>query len=186
MPMRNAPLAHLLGALNARFHFEGHPAGGRRQVKLAWTADWAWSLPLIALTLAIHVASIIGIAVLLLHVNTLTEKRTHGLLSSALLDIAMIGAPGWALAVLHGLEAAIWAGVYLMLGAVDTPADAMLYSVDSMTTRGASGLKLESNWKMMGALEAANGVLLFGISTAFLAAVMTEAWGRFRRLAQRR
>ena len=46
------------------------------------------------------------IAVLLLRVNMLTEKRTHGLLSSALLDIAMIGAAGWALAVLHGLEAA--------------------------------------------------------------------------------
>jgi hypothetical protein len=41
-----------------------------------------------------------------------------------------------------------------------------------MTTRGASGLMLEPGWRMMGALEAANGMLLFGISTAFIFAVM--------------
>ena len=63
-----------------------------------------------------------------------------------------------------------------MLGAVDTPADAMLYSVDSMTTRGASRLRLERHWKMMGALEAADGMLLFGISTAFVFAVMQAYW----------
>jgi hypothetical protein len=48
----------------------------------------------------------------------------------------------------------------------------MLYSVDSITTQGASGLMLERGWRMMGALEAADGMLLFGISTAFIFAVM--------------
>jgi hypothetical protein len=57
----------------------------------------------------------------------------------------------------------------------------MFFSVDSMTTRGASGLELARHWRMMGALEAANGVLL-GDSTAFLAAVLTEAWSNFRKL----
>ena len=54
------------------------------------------------------------------------------------------------------------------------PKDAILYSVDSMTTRGASGLMLEQ--RMMGALEAANGMLLFGISTAYIFAVMQAYW----------
>ena len=31
---------------------------------------------------------------------------------------------------------------------------------------------LQSRWQMMGALEAANGVLLFGISTGFIFTVM--------------
>jgi hypothetical protein len=48
----------------------------------------------------------------------------------------------------------------------------MLYSVDSMTTRGASGLMLQRHWQMMGALEAADGMLLFGISTAHMFAVV--------------
>jgi hypothetical protein len=41
-----------------------------------------------------------------------------------------------------------------------------------MATRGASGLMLQPHWQMMGALEAADGVLLFGISTAFIFTVM--------------
>ena len=41
-----------------------------------------------------------------------------------------------------------------------------------MTTRGASGVTLEPQWLMMGALEAADGMLLFGISTAYIFAVI--------------
>jgi hypothetical protein len=52
----------------------------------------------------------------------------------------------------------------------------MLYSVDSMTTRGASGLILPRHWQMMGALEAADGMLLFGISTAYIFGVMQVYW----------
>jgi hypothetical protein len=149
----------------------------------AWPSDWVWSLPLIALTLTIHVAAVMGIAVLAIRVGVVIESRTSRKASSTLLAIALIGAIGGTLAVLHGLEAAIWAAVYFLLGAIDTPANAMLYSLDSITTRGESGLQLQRQWRLMGALEAANGVLLFGISTAFLTAVISEAWGRFRRQA---
>ena len=37
-----------------------------------------------------------------------------------------------------------------------------------MSTRGASGLTLQRHWQMMGALEAVDGMLLFGVSTAYL------------------
>ena len=90
--------------------------------------------------------------------------------------IGMVGVVGLLLAVLHGIEAAIWAAAYIWLGALDSPKDAILYSVDSMTTRGASGLMLQHHWRMMGALEAAAGMLLFGISTAYIFAVMQAYW----------
>ena len=90
--------------------------------------------------------------------------------------IGVVGAVGLLLAVLHGIEAAIWAAAYVWLGALDSPRDAILYSLDSMTTRGASGLMLEPHWQMMGALEAADGMLLFGISTAYIFAVMQVYW----------
>jgi hypothetical protein len=51
----------------------------------------------------------------------------------------------------------------------------MLYSIDSLTTRGTSGLVLQHHWLMMGAIESIDGLLLFGISTAFLFHVM-RAW----------
>jgi hypothetical protein len=70
----------------------------------------------------------------------------------------------------------VWAMAYLWLGALNSPAEAILYSVDSLSTRGASGLVLERHWLMMGALEATDGMLLFGISTAFTFAVLQDYW----------
>ena len=39
-----------------------------------------------------------------------------------------------------------------------------------------SGLTLQRPWQMMGALEAVNGMLLFGVSTAYLFSVMQVYW----------
>jgi hypothetical protein len=142
-----------------------------------WTADWLWSLPLIAFTLAFHACGLvlIGIAVLKGYARIVRK----GDLSSARLAVdatATIALIGVALALLHGLESALWAVGYLVLGAFDSPHDAMLFSLDSMTTRGASGLSPAPHWRMMGAFEAACGVLAFGASTAFLFAAMQALW----------
>ncbi len=88
----------------------------------------------------------------------------------------MIVVVAWLLAALHGIECAIWAMLYLHLNAIQAPAEAILYSVDSLTTRGASSrLMLQPQWQMLGAIESVNGLLLFGISTAFLFHVM-RSW----------
>ena len=83
---------------------------------------------------------------------------------------------GLLLAVLHGTECVIWAAAYLWLGAFDSFADTLFFSIDSMSTRGASGLTLQRLWQMMGALEALDGMLLFGVSTAYLFSVMQIYW----------
>jgi hypothetical protein len=90
--------------------------------------------------------------------------------------VVLIAVVGLLLAVLHGIEAGLWAAAYWWLGALESPVEATLYSVDSMSTRGASGMTLEHHWRMMGALEATDGMLLFGISTAFIFAVMQGYW----------
>jgi len=50
-----------------------------------------------------------------------------------------------------------------------------------MSTRGASGLVLERHWRIMGALEATDGMLLFGISTAYIFAMMQAYWSLMTR-----
>ena len=45
-----------------------------------------------------------------------------------------------------------------------------------MTTRGASGLVLHQHWQLMGALEAVAGMLMFGISTAYVFQVLLLYW----------
>ena len=150
-------------------------------------ASWTWGLSLIGLTVAIHALGIVIIALVLEQVRLRLglNNRSLGLGYVIPIVIGLIGAVGLLLAVLHGIEAAIWAAAYLRLGALDSPTDAILYSVDSMSTRGASGLTLQRHWKMMGALEAADGMLLFGISTAYIFAVMQVCWPMLSRHAQR-
>jgi hypothetical protein len=50
-----------------------------------------------------------------------------------------------------------------------------------MSTRGASRLTLEPHWRMMGALEGTDGMLLFGISTAYIFAMMQAYWSLMTR-----
>ena len=139
-------------------------------------ANWAWGLSLIALTIAIHVTGMVMMAVGALRIRLRVEMMNLSLRQMIPIAIGGIGAVGLLLAVLYGIEAAIWAAAYVWLGALDSPKDAILYSVDSMTTRGSSGLTLQQHWRMMGALESANGMLLFGISTAYIFAVMQIYW----------
>jgi hypothetical protein len=138
--------------------------------------NWTWGLSLIALTIAIHAMGVVMMAAAGFRIRAWLETRKLRLRQVIPILIGIVGAAGLLLAVLHAIEAAIWAVAYLWLGALGSPEAAILYSVDSMTTRGASGLMLPQHWQMMGALEAAGGMLLFGISTAYIFAVMQVYW----------
>ncbi len=140
------------------------------------SVNWTWGLSLIALTITIHATGVVLMSFLGLGIRARLETRKLGLRHVIPIVIGIVGAVGLLLAVLHGIEAAIWAAAYVWLGALDSSKDAILYSVNSMATRGASGLTLERHWQMMGALEAAGGMLPFGISTAYIFAVMQVYW----------
>jgi hypothetical protein len=141
-----------------------------------WGASWIWSLVLVAITIAIHAVGIVLIGAASMRAGTKLLRRGLTYVDSAPATIVLIVAVALSLAVLHAIESIVWAIVYVWLGALPSPADAALYSVDSMTTRGASGLFLAPQWRMMGATEAGDGMLLFGISTAFLFYVMLHLW----------
>jgi len=141
-----------------------------------WTQDWLWSVPLTIITLSLHGAAIIGIGLLLGRVRRRLARRPRTHRQVAVYSVVTIGALGWILAALHAVQALIWAVAYRLLGMVHTMAEAVLFSVDSMTARGGSGLELAPHWRLMGALEATNGMLLFGVSTAFVATVIKGLW----------
>ncbi len=134
--------------------------------------NWTWGLSLIALTIAIHVTAVAVMVSVLHNIRVRLESRSRGLPHVVVIVIGAITAMGLLLAALHGIEAAFWAVAYLWLGALGSPEAAIIYSVDSMATRGASGFTLQPHWQLMGALEAADGMLLFGISTASIFTVM--------------
>jgi hypothetical protein len=141
-----------------------------------WDASWLWSLPLFAVTIAIHAVGVVVIARGLSHWRAHHPPHGSDFLDTVPQAIGIIVSVALILGLLHAFESTIWAVAYVYLGAFPSAADAALYSVDSMTTRGSTALAMNPKWLMMGAAEAGNGMLLFGISTAFLFAVMQGLW----------
>jgi hypothetical protein len=141
-----------------------------------WSADWAWGLPLIVLTVVVHV--------LCLGFINQRIATSAGMLQQYRRDTAFVVVMGVTTMLatgLHGIEASMWAFAYCMLGALPNGRSAMLYSLSAITSYGHATLVLESRWQLLGALEALNGWLLFGLTTAFLFSMIDKVWLLSRR-----
>ena len=84
------------------------------------------------------------------------------------------------LMLLHVIEVAVWAAAYRMLtpiSSLDTFEKATYFSVVTFTTLGYGDITLpEHEWRIMSGIEALNGTLLIGWTTAFLFAVVLRTW----------
>jgi hypothetical protein len=135
-------------------------------------ADWALALPLIVMTVVIHVVGLGIMSQRAVHfMSGLTWRR-----QTRTTFVVLTGAATLLATCLHGIEAAIWAAAYWLLGALPDFRSSLLYSLNAMTSYGHTNLVLEEHWQLMGALEALNGWLLFGMTTAFLVIVIRKAW----------
>lgn len=140
-------------------------------------ASWSVGLALIVLTIAIHTTAVVLMAFgLETRVRARAAKHLSQRLRAVPTMIGHIGAVTLILAALHGLEGFLWALAYWGLGALDSVRDASVYALATMTTFDVVGVTVPARFQMLSALQAVNGVLLFGISTAFLFAVIQVQW----------
>jgi hypothetical protein len=139
-------------------------------VAAPWDIDWLWGLPLIVVSVVIHVVGLMTI--LRGAVHTMNVAAVHRYFAP--MFIAVLGVAVLLATVLHALEGALWAVSYRFLDAFPDGRSAMLYSLSAMTSYGHANLYLKDQWQLMGALEALNGMLLFGLTTAFLFAMISE------------
>ena len=72
----------------------------------------------------------------------------------------------------HLLEIALWAGLYIVCGEFRDFGLAFYHSAVNYTTLGYGDIILTPSWRLLGPLEAANGALLFGVSTAIVFTVV--------------
>ena len=89
---------------------------------------WLWGLSLIVLTMAIHATAIVMLAYVAVRIQVWLETRglkVWGLIAILICVIGMVG-----LLVLHGIECGIWAAAYLRLGALNSPMDALFFSLE--------------------------------------------------------
>ena len=138
----------------------------------AWEGNWAWGLPLIVLTSVIHVLGLGLINERVVHaLSSQMDHRHFTSLFAVAMSVTVLLAT-----ILHAFEAALWAVAYRLLGALPDTKAAMLYSLSALTTYGHASALLPDHWRLLGALEALNGMLLFGLTTAFLFAMIQQVW----------
>jgi hypothetical protein len=105
----------------------------------AWLGDWMWGLTLVTASLVMHALGLGLIGTVLAKCFGPFLPRSKRDRHPQIIFPIAIGVTSLMLAILHGLEASLWAAVYVWLGAV-------------------------------------SGMLLFGLSTAFLLIVLQRVW----------
>ena len=77
-------------------------------------------------------------------------------------------------ALVHLVQIALWAFAILLCGETSTFENAFYCSAQNYTALGYGDLILSERWRLLGPLEAINGLLLFGLSTAVMFAIMSR------------
>lgn len=139
-----------------------------------WFADWAFGVPLIVLTVIGHTLALFAI-----RYRMVTALASYYDDQDFSFSFALgMGLVVLLITVLLAAEAAIWAGVYVAIGAQSDVPRAMLFSLEALTTFGHADVYLTSRWQFLGALEALNGVILIGLSTAFIFSLLHSVENR--------
>ncbi len=71
------------------------------------------------------------------------------------------------------LQVSIWAVVFVATGEVEDASRAIYFSLVNFTTLGYGDITLSEKRAILGAMEAASGILMLGLSTAFLFYVLS-------------
>jgi hypothetical protein len=74
----------------------------------------------------------------------------------------------------HLLQIALWAVVLLLCGQASNFEEAFYVSAENYTALGYGDIVATGSWRLLGPLEAVCGLLLFGVSTALMFAIMSR------------
>jgi hypothetical protein len=132
----------------------------------------ALSTLMVLITVMAHAASLSLLGRLLrMEVREEQERHIPSLSLRALLFTCLLVL---GLFALHGLEIWLYAALYLALGAVQSLESAVYFSTISYAAIGYGDSHILPEWRLLGAIEGINGVLLLGWSTAFFVTVVAR------------
>jgi hypothetical protein len=72
------------------------------------------------------------------------------------------------------LQVGLWGALFVFLGELETYAVAFYHSIVNFATLGYGDIVMSENYRLLGGVEAATGVLMFGLTTGFLYSVLTN------------
>jgi len=122
---------------------------------------------MVVMTVLIH---LFGLAVLMRVLRSHTRMfRRFPIMPLTLLLAASIG-----IIAIHTLEIWFYALVYLRLGSFPEFEQALYFSTVTYATIGYGDLVMPHEWRILGAIEGAAGIIMLGWSTAFLVSLLTQ------------
>ncbi|MGS2718780.1 ion channel [Eionea flava] len=71
----------------------------------------------------------------------------------------------------------IWASLLLMVGALPSFEEALYFATVTLTTLGYGDITLNVDWRLLSSLAAVNGLIIFGLNTAFLVQFVEKTRG---------
>ena len=95
------------------------------------------------------------------------EERVHHVAPLSVRGAAFTLVTVLSLFVLHGLEIWSYAALYIVIDAFPHFEEALYFSTISYAAIGYGDAALPPQWRLLGAIEGINGVILLGWSTAF-------------------
>lgn len=122
---------------------------------------------IVSVCLVIHLAGILLIAEWFLRRREYFERaatRRHVALMFLMLFATIM--------ILHLIQTGLWAVFYYTQGLFSDFETSLYFSMVSFTTIGYGDVLLPHRWRLLGVIEGFSGVLLCGISTAFMFAVI--------------
>ena len=102
------------------------------------------------------------------------ERRVGRAGSSVWINFAIVVVAMMSVFVAHLIEIALWAGLFLICGEFQEFGIAYYFSAVNYTTLGYGDVIMSPSWKLLGPLEAADGALMFGVSTAMIFTVIVN------------
>lgn len=136
-------------------------------------ANLALAGVLVGLTVAIHFGTLLALMWALRASGHRLRAHESAVRQGVAILVVVLG-----LVAIHTAEVWAYALAYLALAALPDLETALYFSTTSFTTLGYGDVVLAREWRIVGAIEGANGLLLFGWSTAFLVSIT----GRMRML----
>lgn len=130
-------------------------------------------LPVMLLCLIME--AIIVVLCLRYYVSYYTRTSKAGVDDKAFLwDFLVLGLVMLLMMLGYFVQIALWAGLFMLLGEFGEFATSIYYSGVTFATLGYGDIVLSNRWRLLGALEAGNGVLMLGISTGVMTAAVKE------------
>lgn len=73
----------------------------------------------------------------------------------------------------HLLQVGLWAALFVWLGEFEAYATAFYHSMVNFSSLGYGDVVMSEEWRLLGAMEASSGILMFGLSTGVGLAIFT-------------